>query len=241
MFVLQVNPDKEGATVSVARTYENVLPIKDTLTLVNSGAMFAGKFGLFALDGGSSSPQNLISKLIHEEEFERDWLPNYGVVQRGVFYGSTADNRSWHVDFPSTAGDASEFGKLVLLDYLGRNMYAARDGALYYSLDSKVLAFDRGDSYLAAEWESNIFTAPSRASFSRYKVLGENLEGVELSVLVNGETVFTTQVSDGKICTLPRCVIGFEFSIKLKLPASPKEIIINRVQLASSHSEIARI
>lgn len=241
MFVVQLTPDKDGAVASINRTYENALPIKNTLSLVNSGAMFASRFGLFIIDGRGLTPTNVVSKLLPEEEFERDWLPDYGVVQRGVFYGSTTDKRSWHIDFPSTSGDASEFGKLIVLDYLGKHMVAGRDGALYYSLDGRVFAFDRGDSYLAAEWRSNRFIAPARASFSRYKVVGQNLEGVELVVFVDGVAVFTTLVSNGKICTLPRCVVGLEFAVELRIPASRKEAVINRVQLASSHSELARV
>ena len=241
MFVVQLSPDKDGATVTINRTYENALPIKDTLALVNSGALYASRFGLFIVDGRSLTPTNAVSRLLPEEEFERDWLPSYGMVQRGVFYGSTADKRSWHIDFPSTAGDASEFGKLVLLDYLGENMLAGRDGVLYYSVGGKVSAFDRGATYLAATWRSNKFLAPARASFSRFKVIGNNLEGVTLTVIVDDIAVFTTTVEDGKICTLPRCVVGLEFAVEINIPAGSEEVIINRVQLASSHSELARV
>jgi hypothetical protein len=162
-------------------------------------------------------------------------------VQRGIFYGTKSNGESWHIDFPSSSGDASEYGKLVLLDSLGKSIKAGQDGSVYYSLDGVVNEFDRGDKYLEAVWESSIFVSPSRVSFSKYKVSGQNLDGVSLSVFVDGKESFTKVLDDDRICSLPRCVIGIEFSIKINIPASGKETIINRVQLASSVSELNRV
>lgn len=239
MYLLKVSPDKEGSAISIAKTYENVIAIKNTLALVNSGCMFATRYGLYVLDERGGVPQNVTSKLVHEDEFEADWLPIYGHVQRGVYYATQENGESWQMDFPSSSGDANEYGRLVRLDGLGTHMVASKDGSLLYGKNG-AYEFDGGASYLGATWESAIFTAPARTAMAKYKAIGEYLDKVTMTVIVDGKEVYTTRLSDDKICTLPRCVNGFEYSIRLNIDPSNSEVVVNKIQLATSVAELVR-
>jgi hypothetical protein len=240
MFVIRIEQGKEDAIVAISKTYENHVAIKGTLGLLNSGVIYSTQYGIALLDEAGRQPQIISSGLIHEDQWESNWLPKKGIAQRGIYYGTT-EKESWHIDFPGTSGNAADFGKVVLLDSLGGYQFAGKDGVLYYSDPGGVWAFDRGNGYLRAEWESGEIPLPSITAFSRFKVHGENLDGVVLTVIIDGEEVFTTTVEDGKICTLPLCATGTRVAIKLVLPTSSKEISVNSVQLATSVSELARV
>jgi hypothetical protein len=201
--------------------------------------MYSTLFGILAVDEAGRQPQNVSSAAIQEDEFERDWLPERGIVQRGVYYATQKD-KSWLLDFPSPSGIGTEYGKLVRVDRLGDFQLAAKDGLLYYSDSKGTHTFDRGSSYLPAHWWSWPARMKARTGFSRYKVLGENLEGVKLSIYADEQLVFTDTLTESKICTLPTCVVGLRISARFDIPAKSEETIINQLQIATSVQEIAR-
>lgn len=241
LFAAGVAPDKDGGpNLVINKFYENGLPIKGTLSLSNSGAIYATRFGLFALNGINAAPQNISSSLVHEDEWECDYLPRHGAAQRGVYYGSNGKT-AWHMDYPGTAG-AAEFGRLVLLDDIGSHQKAGADGFLYYSDPEGVKVFDRGAGYQKAIWESNEVFLPSRTSMSRIKVRGENVELATFEVLMDGKVVSTkVGMKSGEICTLPLCAVGSSLAVRITLPEAAKEVIITSVQIATSVADLARL
>lgn len=240
MFVARIEPSEQGPVVSLTNTQENQVGIPNTLGLFQSGAMYSTKFGVVGIDEAGRQPQNVSSSVLQEDIYERDWLPQSGIVQRGVYY-ATGAKESWHLDFPGGAGFNADNGRLVRLDKLGTYQVAGKDGHLYYLDGGKVYQFDRGAKYLRAEWESEELTAPAIVGFSRYRVEGKNLDGVSLQVFADGIKVYETTVTQGKICVLPRCVRGRKFYVKFVIPAKSTEAVVSRLEMATSMSEMARV
>lgn len=239
LFVARIEPSPEGASISISKTYENHKPIKGTLGVHNSGALYATEFGVFSIDESGRQPQNITGEFLHEDEFAREFLPESAAVQRGIYY-ATNKEISWLYDFPGTSGGQGNFGKLVYIDRLGDKQVAASDGHLYYFNNQSVLAFDRGEGYLEATWESSPKKLPVRTALSRYKVTGDNLEGVVLTVTIDGKESVLTDIKNERVCTLPQCCTGFIVSIKVYIPAKAEKTVIEQIQLASSVSEILR-
>jgi hypothetical protein len=239
MFVARIETAEQGPVVSIAKTYENNTPISGTLSLINSGAMYATQFGVFALDEAGRQPQNISAQFMNEDEYEQNFLPISAVAQRGVFYANQKD-KSWLYDFPGTSGGQGEFGRLVYTDKLGDNLYAAPSGFLQYSGAQGTYEFDRGEGYLGGVWESVTKTEPIRSAMSRYKVSGENLGDVVLTIYADGREVFSSPVVADTICTLPLCAVGTTWRIKLTIPPKKERVVVNRVQLATSVAEILR-
>lgn len=240
IYVARLDPTKDGVQVSIAKTHENAIPIVGTLSAINSAAMYATPYGMHIIDEAGRQPQNVSSQFIAEDEFKEKWLPVTGVSQRGTYYATTK-TESWHLDYPSSSGDTAQYGRLVRLDKLGSHQFAGRDGIVYYSDSGGVKAFNQGKSFLSAEWRSTDARMPSRTGLSRYKVIGENLEGVKMLIYADDKLAFTDTLTTSKICVLPRCVIGSRFSVKFIIPAKSVETVIKQLQLATSVQELARV
>ena len=222
--------------------FANQHPLEGPAVKTDFGVMYVSRMGIVALTPSVPTGLSLVTRQVLNEDTWAKYKPTAAVYSNGVFYGWN-DKVGFAFDMKENNQGQYELQQFIELDGGAVAALSGKDGVMYYGKDD-VQAWDDGVGYLEAIWHSKWYVENGSRVFTAAKIVGENITGVEFELWYrtscDGEKLLYKKIIDcDKPFRLPR-IRSLEYQIRLKIPASDKEISIHEFHVAPSIQALTR-
>lgn len=210
----------------------------ETIGRTPLGVVYPSRMGLISVTGDPQVGYQLLTRnAIQPEQWETE-RPNAGTWHNGMYVSD-----KWVLDVSDQQHGANELAPLMPHTFGGEDFVSTAGGRLLFRRNGVWYAWGEGDGYAAAEFESRTYVAKGPIVLTCVKVAGRNIGGVEVALVDEaGDVLWRTVLSDSD----ENRPINFRpvrlraARIRLRLPASDREISIWDVHFAGNRYALSR-
>jgi hypothetical protein len=222
--------------------FANQHPLEGPAVKTDFGVMYVSRMGIVALSPTVPTGLSLVTRQVLNEDTWQKYKPTAAVYANGVFYGWN-DKVGFAFDMKENNQGQYELQQFIELDGGAVAALSGKDGVMYYGKDD-VQAWDDGVGYMEADWHSKWFVEQGSRVLTAAKIVGENITGVIFELWYrtscDGEKLLYQKTIDcDKPFRLPK-IRAMEYQIRIKIPASDKEIAVHEFHVAPSIYDLTK-